>query len=146
MATKTYKFTGITKWAKVREPDEMYQNYQVPLYLDAESRKAFDESGLRLTVKKDDDGEYATFKRKHVEMNYKKMAQEVNGPPSVAINEDGEYKPFDGLIGNGSKISVWVDVYDTRNGKGHRLKGVGIEDLVVYNPDGASEDSVKMPF
>jgi hypothetical protein len=147
LSTKTYKFSGITKWAKVRKPDELYENYQVPLYLDAESWEKYNDSGCQLKVKEDDDGKYVTFKRRHAEYNYAKKSQEENGPPKVAKFDGNAYVEFpDGLIGNGSKITVWVDVYDTRNGKGHRLVGVGIDELVEYSSDGDSGPTIKMPF
>jgi hypothetical protein len=147
--TKTYEFSGITKWCKVRKPDEKYDNYQVPLYLDEKSYEAFKASGCQLKEHEDAEGKFVTFKRRHVEYNYAKKVQEVNGPPKVALwdKKKKEYVPFEGLVGNGSKITVWVDVYDTRNGKGHRLIGVGVNELVEYNPEGEDTTSqIKMPF
>lgn len=147
MPTKTYYFKGKTKWAKVHKPDEVYNNYQVPLYLTPESWNEFKESGLRLQPKTDEGGQFVTFRRKHEEMNYKKGVEEVIGPPEVFIVIDGTYQPFDGLIGNGSDIVVKVDVYDTkRHGKGHRMKSVAVENLVVYEPDPEKTQVPKMPF
>jgi hypothetical protein len=150
LTTKTFKFSGKTKWAKVRKPDEKYDNYQVPLYLTDESWNEFKNSGCQLKVHNDEDGKFVTFKRRHAEFNYAKNQQETNGPPRVALldKQSGEYKDFpDGLVGNGSLVTVWVDVYDTRNGKGHRLIGVGVDDLVEYHKDGEdSTPQIKMPF
>lgn len=147
MATKTYLFKGITKWAKVRKPDEMYDNYQVPLYLTEDSWKDFQESGIQLKIKEDTDGKFVTFKRRHVEFNYAKKAQQVNGPPAVHIFKDGTYQDFpDGLIGNGSEVTLKVDAYDTRNGKGHRLISVGIDKLVEYHESERSTAIPAMPF
>jgi hypothetical protein len=144
MSTQTYRFSGMTKWAKVRTPDELYNNYQVPLYLNDEDWNVFENSGLRLKVKTDDDGKYVTFRRKHIDKNRKGEDEEI-GPPKIAIRDGDDYKDFpEGLIGNGSKITVWVDVYDTRQGKGHRLIGVGIDELVEYNPEGNT--GIRMPF
>lgn len=151
MATSTYLFTGKTKWAKVQKPDDKFgEQWQLPLYMDEKSWKDYEKSGIRLEVKKDKEtGEpFVTFRRKVKEMNWKKGAMQENSPPKVLIaNEYGEYVPFDGLIGNGSAVSVKVDVFDTRNGKGHRLVAVGVDDLVEYNPDGGRESNVpEMPF
>lgn len=148
MATKTYLFTGKTKWAKVRKPDETYDNYQIPVYLDDENMNLFKDSGIQTKIKEDDDGEFVTFKRRHSEFNYAKKEQQVNGPPEVFLkNADGTYEPWpDGLIGNGSTVTVKVDVYDTRNGKGHRLLSVGVDDLVEYNAVQSAGGNVSYPF
>lgn len=149
MATYNYLFTGMTKWAKVRKPDEKYDNYQVPLYLDDDSWELFEKSGCQLKVHEDADGKYVTFKRREAEYNQFKKETEVNGPPAVLIKKDDEYVPWpEGLIGNGSNVSVKVAIFDTRNGKGHRLLSVGINDLVEYDPENNSggKDAVEMPF
>ncbi len=149
MATKTYTFSGVTKWAKVRKPDEKYENWQVPLYLDSASWKKFKESGIQIKTYEDDDGQYVVFKRKCSEMDYRVKQHVENGPPKIYLKEGDEYKPWDdGLIGNGSVVTVKVDIYDTRNGKGHRLISVGIDKLVEYDAP-AKEDasaSLAMPF
>lgn len=128
--TETYYFSGTTKWAKVRKPDPEYNNYQVPVYLDEKSWVELRKAGLKLQTKQDEDGEYVTFRRDHVKLI--KGESVTFGPPKVLILKNGEYVPFDGLIGNGSKITVMVDVYETRKGPGHRLVTVGINELVPY--------------
>lgn len=131
------------KWAKVREPDEKFENYQVPLYLDDKSWNAFKDSGCQLRIKEDDDGKYVTFRRSVRDWNGEEL-----GPPEILIQdqETGSYKLYpDGLIGNGSIVTVRVDVFDTRNGKGHRLNRVGIDKLVEYKGNTAA-DELNMPF
>lgn len=135
------------KWAKVREPDEKYDNFQVPLYLTPESWTLFKESGCQLKEYTDDDGKYVVFKRRVREFNYAKKEEVENGPPDILIfqPETSQYEPFpEGLIGNGSDVTVRVDVYDTRNGKGHRLVSVGIDKLVEYG--GSTTSQLDMPF
>lgn len=147
MTTSYYIFKGKTNWCKVRQPDEKYDNYQVPLYMDEKSWEDFKAAGLRLVPKEDKDGEFVVFKRKHAEFNNFKKTQQINGPPDVFIkNEDGNYVPFpDKLIGNGSEITVKVEVYETRNGIAHRLVSVGVDKLVVFEREGQSNVPV-MPF
>jgi hypothetical protein len=132
MATKYIYLSGTTKWAKVRKPDEKYDNFQVPLYLNEPSKKVFEESGLSLGVKSDDDGEYITLRRPNNKLIKKELVE--FGPPKVL---DKDNKEFDGLIGNGSEITAKVAVYDTIKGKGHRLESVRVEKLVEYIPSGA---------
>jgi hypothetical protein len=149
MATKYYIFKGKTKWCKVRDfqKDPEYDNYQVPLYMTDESWEDFRKSGLRLVPKKDDDGTFVTFKRKHSEFNNFRKEEQINGPPKVFLLKDGEYVPYDeGHVGNGSEITVKVEVYDTKKGAGHRLVSIGVDSLVEYNPDGVESNVPKMPF
>lgn len=131
------------KWAKVREPDEKYETYQLPLYMDEKSWSAFQESGCQIKVKEDDDGKYVTFKRRIREWDGKE-----NGPPDVLLfnSETNIYDTWPvGLIGNGSIVTVRVDVYDSRNGKGHRMDRIGIDKLVEYGGNTAA-DQLNMPF
>lgn len=156
MATEVKFFTGKTKWCKVRKPDDKYDTYQVPLYMDETNLNLYKDSGMRLKLYEDVDGKYVVFKRKHAEFNYAKKEQVTNGPPDIRIRKGKEYVEFpEGLIGNGSIVTVKVEVFDTpKRGagtKGHRLLGVAIEKLVEYNPDtadatGKSEAKVAMPF
>ncbi len=149
MATKTYTFSGTTKWAKVRKPDEKYDNWQVPLYLDNASWKKFKDSGIQIKTYEDDQGQYVVFKRKCSEMDYRVKQQVENSPPKIYIKTGDKYDEFpEGLIGNGSTVTVKVDIYDTRNGKGHRLISVGIDNLVEYDAPSTDEPSASlaMPF
>ncbi len=130
----------MTKWAKVRTPDEKYDNYQVPLYLDEKSWNLFKESDCQLRIHEDGDGKYVTFKRRTKDWN-----GETLGPPEINIFKDDKYIPMpEGLIGNGSLVTVRVDVYDTRNGKGHRLVAIGVDKLVEYKTK--EEQQLDMPF
>ncbi len=136
----------MTKWAKVRSPDEKYDNYQVPLYLTPESWALFKESECQLKEYTDDDGKYVVFKRRVREFNYAKKEDVENGPPDIKIFDGKEYVPLpEALIGNGSLVTVRVDVYDTRNGKGHRLVSVGVDKLVEYGGNTLAEQ-LDMPF
>jgi len=49
----------------------------------------------------------------------------------------------DGLIGNGSVGVVFLDVYDTKMGKGCRLSGVQVVDHVEFEGGGGSGPSIK---
>lgn len=127
MATKYVYLSGKTKWAKVRKPDDKYNNFQVPLYLNPESMKVYDTLGLSLSKKEDEEGTFVTFKRPVSKLIKNEL---VNfGPPKVVNADNSE---FDGLIGNGSEVTVKVAVYDTMKGPGHRLESVRVEKLVEY--------------
>jgi hypothetical protein len=123
MATELYIFRGKAKWAQLTKPDKEYDNFKINVYLDEDSRKLFATSGLQLTPKTDEDGEFVVFRRP----NYKQIKKElVNfGPPEV-VGADGQ------LIGNGSEVAIKVIVYDSKKGKGHRLESVKVLNLVPY--------------
>lgn len=131
MATNFIYLSGKAKWAKVRTPDEKYDNYTIDLYPSKESWGEFKASGMEVRPKKSEDGEFITLRRP----NTKLIKGEVVtfGPPKV-LNPDET--TFEGLIGNGSTVTLKVAVYDTMKGKGHRLEAVRVDDLVVY--EGAS--------
>jgi hypothetical protein len=140
MASKYVFLTGKAYWAKIKKPDLDYQKYSIDIYLDEPSMEKFDDSGIKVQKKINDLGTYVRFSRKMSEV-FKGEVKEM-GPPSTLIFKDGEYKPFDDYIGNGSFVTVKVQVYDTQKGKGHRLEAVAVENLVPYEQH-ADED---MPF
>jgi hypothetical protein len=137
MASEQIYLSGIAKWAKIFKPDDKYHNYSVNLALDADSQKRFDQSGLRLRPKKDEqDGiTYVRFRR-----------GEEDGPP-IVVDSKGDKST--NLIGNGSKVTVRVEVYDTKTfGKGHRLMAVRVDDLIPYERVDVTADgkpAMKLP-
>jgi hypothetical protein len=134
MATKQHYFTGIAKWAKVYTPDPEYQNYSINVELDEASLKEFDASGIRVRPKADkEDGKmYHRFRR----------TSEDDMP--LVIDSQGE--KFSSAIGNGSKVTVRVESYDTkRHGKGHRLMAVRVDDWVKFDPKNAGERKPVLP-
>lgn len=115
---------------------------------------------------------YITFRRPQFKLMGKKVV--YFAPPKIydrnrklvisytdangtAINsyEDASIEPVRQgdvvLIGNGSKVSVNLAVYNTSKGRASRLEGVRILDLVEYNPEGKNDSdgfdfgSVKIP-
>lgn len=148
MTTMIY-FTGLAKWAKVYTPDDMYQKYSIDLFLDDESWELFNESGLLLQPKEvaEDQGEpFGTCIRFSRPVSKEIKGALVNfGPPPVL---DSEGLPMTDNIGNGSKVTVKVSVYDTRKGMGHRLESIRVDDLVPYenNVDVVGADRIGLAF
>lgn len=137
MGSKNYFLSGTCKWAKIHEPDKKYQNYGIDLFLDEESKTMFKESGLQLTVKKDEkDGEYISLKRPTVKLIKGETVEFT--PPMLLKNDNTEYEDKV-LVGNGSHVTCKVLVYDTVKGKGHRLEAVRVDELVEYG-GGSSND------
>lgn len=127
MATNYYYLSGKAKWAKLFKPDDKYKNWQINVYLDDASKKTFTESGMSMQPKRDDDGEFITFRRPEAKLIKNDL---IKFDPPTVLDADG--KPLDKLVGNGSEVTIKVVVYDTIKGKGHRLEAVKVNKLVEY--------------
>lgn len=145
MSTKYYKWNGTFKWARVY-PDDIDTDfieegeYHVNFYPDDESWDSIEESGLKLKKREDDDGSYITLRRRQEGERNGEII--VYGPPKVYLHAEPD---FTGKIGNGSKGTVNVQVYDGRKGKGHRLNAINVTELVEYTP-GTFDPSKELPF
>lgn len=132
MADTFYYLKGKAFWAKIKNPDVTYECYSIDLSMDEDSMILFKDSGLQLKVKENEaQGEYIRLRRAMTK-NTKKNGVVDMGPPQVLLKDGENYKPFDGLIGNGSDVVCKVRVYDTARGKGHELAVVAIDNLVEY--------------
>ena len=127
-------FTGKCKWAKLQTPDEKYNNYTICLYLDKKQQKKLVDTGWMGDFKEDDDGTFATFRRKPHILTKKGDVIKF-GPPQVTLGDE----PFGGLVGNGSEVKVDVSFRDFvgKDGPGvaAKLEAVTITNLVEYSPD-----------
>ena len=141
MATQVVYLSGIAKWCKNREPDPKYGNYEVDLYLDEESWLLFEGTGSRATPKEDDEGEKFIRLRRPHQREFKDELK-IYGPPASFLN--GE--PFTGNIGNGSKVTVKVEVYDTKKGKGTRWEAIRVDELVEYEGKEVVASEGVVPF
>ena len=142
MATSTVYLTGVAHWAKLKTPDEKYNTWSLDLSLDDKGREAFNKSGLQLETKINEKGNFEYVRlRRPVSRLIKGELVKFN-PPTLL---DKDSKPFDDLVGNGSKVTCKVVFYDTVKGKGHRLESVRVEDLVEYKKDVVVND-IEVPF
>ena len=144
MATTTIELTGTLEWAKLFEFNRDTGEYDVEtdgattvtLLMEDDVFKSMKDAGVRKQGKIDPDGfgTRVTFKRPWKDKFDRTWAA---GPPSV-YNPSGTIwdSQEDGLIGNGSVGVVYLDVYDTKMGKGCRLNGVQVIDHVVFESDG----------
>lgn len=130
MASKTYFFTGKANWAKLTEPDQKYQFWGLDLVLDKDEWDKFKESGLQLKVNKTKEGEdYVSFRRPQQKVIKNEL---VDFDPPVLVDKDNEVLEDRPNVGNGSTVTCKVLVYDTIKGKGHRLEGVRIDNLIEF--------------
>ena len=134
MATQTVYLSGKAYWAKVFKVDDKYGKHSIEVELDLDSIKIFDELGLK--NKPNQEGR-VSFRRDPEGMVYKDKLQVRAGAPLIL---DHENQPTTKLIGNGSLVTIKVQVYDYDNkfgkGKGSRLESVRVDELVEYvKPD-----------
>lgn len=140
----TFYFEGKAKWAKVYKPDEKYNRYTIDVFLDEPSWASYRKSGLQLKTRDDpEDGKYVRFALAASRLVKDEI---VKAKPEVY---DKDNNPITTDIGNGSKVTVKVETFDTKNGPGHRLVAVRVEELVPYSSSkDVSEDSIQVdtPF
>jgi hypothetical protein len=153
MATQKVFFSGTFKWAKLNEknasvyPDDDKGPFcSVDFYFDnKEDLKVFKSFKTRNTVKIDDEtGEQFVQFRRY--LNHKSIP-EFGGVREVKIkNEEGEVSDFTDLIGNLTKGTIKLSVYDHAYGTACRLEGVLITKLVPYEKkEGGESGSAAEP-
>ena len=137
MPSTTLYLSGIAKWVKVYpgQEDLKYGKKAVlDLYLDEESFPMFKASGSRIEVRENEDGKFIKLTR-DVDKAFKDVPL---GHPKVI---DTEGKPFDKIIGNGSRIVAKTVIYDSKFGKGTRLEAVQVLDHVPYDEPNVDPNS-----
>lgn len=152
MATELHEVEGIANWAKVFEFNRDMNTdfhgedgaYTIEVTLEKAELDKHTKSGSRVKPKLTDEGVSIRYKRKHT---HQQGIEELGGPPKV-VDKDKQLFPENTLIGNGSRVKVYFSVYETKKGKGTRLEGIQVLDLVEFE----SEDyeggggGVKLPF
>ncbi len=145
---KTIEVFGTLEWAKLFEQNRDMGPYDqetngatsVTIIVDKDEQKKLKESGSQkkpVMKKLEEEGVIAyNFKRPWEDKygrDWAGGAPKVFGPDGSAWDLE-----VDGLIGNGSKGVVVLDVYETAKGVGTRLVAVQVIEHVPYvNPDGS---------
>ena len=120
-------------WAFLNEPNKMSEKFQVDLCnLSKEAVKKLTDIGVEVKQddKKSDQGFYVTAKSKMY--------------PILAVDPDG--RKIESKVANGSKGVAFIKPYEY-SFKGKKAMGVGvskivIQDLIVYEKDGVSEEDL----
>lgn len=139
-ATKFLAFQGKCKWACLDHPDTKFSiegKWSIRLYPTQESYDAILElkkEGIRNVLKKDEDGYYTTFSRPCQKM-FKGRLKAFE--PPVIEDKDGSPLPRSTRIGNGSDVTITIEVYyfttpQKTEGAAARLASVRIDNLVPY--------------
>jgi|TARA_B100000035_G_scaffold302725_1_gene300615 hypothetical protein len=135
---------GIAYWASVTTPNTKYEPvYTVDLVVSDDVAKDFEARGFKtkeITINDEVVGKAITFKRK------------VNGPNGMVRQSpkllDANKVPMDELVGNGSKVRVQYNEWETSNKygdfKGLDFQAMQVIDLVQYkSSDGSEFDAIE---
>lgn len=147
MATKDIYLTGRIKWAKgLKIMDEKFKSYSAQFYPSDKSMNEYKSLGLKTTFRMDDEGENFSIRRPHAKLFKNKEGVEevkVFGLPEVFDNEGNPIDPM--KVGNGSEVTVKLQVYDTGYGKGSRLEAIRVDNLITFVPQ-AGDVLGRKPF
>lgn len=132
MSTQILFFSGTCKWANGLTKTNKFDRYTICMYLDDESKAKFEEHGLQLKIRTDDDGDnYVQFHRPHSKLV--RNETRLLGMPEILKEDGSHYEEGEApRIGNGSKVTCKVTCYDTQKGKGTQLEAVRIDVLEEY--------------
>lgn len=147
-ASKVLAFQGKCKWAQLDHPDTKFSiegKWSIRLYPTQESYEALLElkkEGIRNQIKKDDDGYYTTFSRPCQKLFKGRL--KAFEPPLIE-DKDGNPLPRNTRIGNGSDVTVTVEVYyfqtpQKTEGAAARLASVRIDSLVPFTREDYNTD------
>lgn len=141
----SYYLKGEARYAKVYKPVDKYKKdegkeWAIDVKLDAASEDILKESGCQLRKSKDGAGFY-TFRRPQQKLIKDTMV--TFEAPNVV---DKDNNPMTADIGNGSIVTIKVEIYNTRMGVGHTLEAVRVEELVPYEGGKTVAPADVVPF
>ncbi len=124
MANEDVYLNGKAKFVYGIAPDMQFDKpaWKVTLYPDDASLEIIHQlkkEGMKNWEKRDDDGTYFTFKRPTVVLN-KRSGKDIALTPPVVLDSEGQ--PFTGPIGNGSDVTVKLEVYQHNTPGGGKAK------------------------
>lgn len=142
MATETFDLEGTFYWVRNNDLDK-FGNWSVTHYPTPEAMKVIQKlkgEGLKKSIKRDEKGDFISWSRRPKTII--KDKEVIFGPPGV-WEEDG-VTPIKGIVGNGSKGSIRLEVYHYGRpvAKAARWEALKISDLVVYDPVKTPADSI----
>ena len=135
--------TGKGSWFhKLFEPDEYLgdKRWKISFYPDPKSMEKFKELKTVNRFKTDKDGTYVVLSRPVDKPWQIKDGESPEFDPPRVTDSEGNLWPDDKIIGNGSEVTVKLEVYNYsykgRSGTAARLEAVRVDDWVEYQkPD-----------
>jgi hypothetical protein len=141
MAADYIFFQGKAKWVKSAQPNK-FGNWSHDIYFNDESLEKFKKlqqdtdlvEGIKNTLKKDEDGFYASISRPTSKLMKGKV---VGFAPPIILDQTGQ-PLVDVLIGNGSDITTKIEYYvykkpiGTRKGSAIRWFATKVDNLIPF--------------
>jgi hypothetical protein len=129
---------GKAKWARTMIPDE-WDKWKITVYpgpTDLEKVRDLQARGLKNVLKKDDEGYHVSFSRPQHKSIKGRL---VSFTPPEVLMADGR-TPLGQMIGNGSDVTVKLEVYPHGTPGGGkavaaRLESIRVDNLVPYIED-----------
>lgn len=139
--TQTIYLTGKGKWFhKIFQADEYRgkKSWSFTLYPEPDSlekiKGIIKQYQLLNRIKKDEDGECLNLKRP-VMKPWKVENEPPEFEPVRVLDEHGELITDDyPKIGNGTKVTAKLSLFQSANGSGMRLESIRVDELVEYAP------------
>lgn len=135
--TKYLYLTGKGSWMhRLFELDDFRGNksWSMTLYLDPKSWQSFKAEGLQNKVKEDAEGKFINLRRPNLKPWKVRPGEPLEFDAPIVRDLDGNLWGDDRpMIGNGSVVTVKLEVFNTHLGKGSRLAEVRVDELVEYN-------------
>lgn len=147
MTTQTYYFSGEARFAHLYKADTTFGepgNWHISVILDDPSKEVYAASGMQVRpkgLKKDASAPPAVKFSRPTQKVIKDELVKFERPE--VVHPDGS--KVEGLLGNGSKVTVKVLVFDTMRGKGHRLEKVQVNEFIEYKPEPKADAAVAAP-
>lgn len=147
MATQHIYVAGKIKWAKgLAELDKEYNSYSALLEVAREERDRLEVAGCQAKFKPAEGGLYG-FKVKSSgsrswidKATGEKRTADTSPPEVFLISPEGKQVDVEPkTVGNGSDVTVKLELYDTnKGGKGTRLLAVRVDNYIEYVPQEAT--------
>lgn len=137
MANRRYDyFTGLCKYARLKSPDPENGTWYINIYPNATDLPRLlaykEDPAIRNHVRKDEDGTFMKISRPQVKK--RNVGADMVFEAPLVVDKDG--KVITDLIGNGSNVTVQVEVYDYAHkgkpGRAIRLESVRVNELIPY--------------
>jgi len=137
---------GKAKWVRTRQVNP-WGKWTCTLYPTPESLekvRQLQAEGMKNVIKKDEDGYNVTFSRPQEKED--RLGRKYGLTPVEVLNADGSV--LDGLVGNGSDVTIKLEVYTHKTpgggkAKASRLLGIRVDNLVPYTPESMDEDQLR---
>lgn len=129
---------GKVSWFRPKVPNK-WNKWSVQIHPTADGLELIRElqsQGLKNQLKKDDDGYFLNVSRPVTKET--STGKILSFKPVEVFDADGS--PFDGNVGNGSDVTIKIEVYEHNTPGGGKAKAMRwvsarIDNLIPFNPD-----------